>query len=136
MTTPSTGGVAVLPFSLLVHVDSTTFYTLCICALTPSANHFAPGVGAAWFSGLSVSYCFGTWCHNPEDVLRNVRSSTSGKLESWFRIPLEAWMYVDRFFFCAVLWRLWPCDRLISRPRIPTKCPEMVSYNSESYSES
>jgi len=65
---PPPGDITILPFSLLVHVDSTTSYTLCLylCPL-PSAVHFTLKMEAAWSSEVSVSYCFNTWYHNPED---------------------------------------------------------------------
>jgi hypothetical protein len=72
-------------------------------------------------------------------------------METWFRIPLEAWKYVRLFLCCVVLRRYRPCDRRPivtehhamkaywgSRSRVPhildpgTRCRWVVSFTPRS----
>jgi hypothetical protein len=55
-------------------------------------------------------------------------SSLARTLGSWVRILLKAWMFgvCMRLFCVCVVLCLAPCDGLITRPRSPTVCEEMI----------
>jgi hypothetical protein len=64
----------------------------------------------------------GLFCRPPVAALSLSWAFIAGKLGSWVRIPLKAWLFLFVFLCWAVLCRTTSCDGLIIRPRNHTSC--------------